>query len=124
MFGKKKSELRVQHYEGTDLPINFPCSIEIVGENFEIKQKKNNSVISLPMQRIFSFSAMVEEDFMLKYHNEATKTAKFGNKYYLVVDYESKDGSRSHLAFWGTEKEYRTFLKWQAEYRKQENTIL
>ena len=123
MFGKK-NVLSVQHYEGLDFAINYPCKIEINNDNFIIKRIKPETTITLPMNQINSFSALPEKDFMLKFHNEAITTSKSGTKYYLVVDYTSKEGEHKHLAFWGTPKEQRTFLDWQKNYSRSGNYSL
>ena len=116
MFGKKKlSGTPVQHYEGLDFPANYPCRIEIIGSNFVITRIKPETTVTLPLDQIKSFSAMEEPDFMLKYHGEAKSTSKAKgiNKYYLVVDYTSKDGQEKRLVFWGTVSEYGEFVKFQ-----------
>lgn len=101
MFGKKKeSGIPVGHYEG----------IEVKGDVFEIRRIKPETTVTLPMNRIKSFSAMEEEKFMLKYHGQAKNTSKLkgAKKYYLVVEYD-----KGMLAFWGTAMEYGKFLDLQ-----------
>lgn len=116
MFGKKKqSGITVQHYEGLDFPANYPCRIEIIGSDFIITRIKPETTITLPLNQIRAFSAMEEPDFMLEYHGEAISTskAKGSNKYYLVVNYVSKDSQEKRLAFWGTISEYKKFVDLQ-----------
>lgn len=77
---------------------------------FEIRRIKPETTVTLPMNRIKSFSAMEEEKFMLKYHGQAKNTSKLkgAKKYYLVVEYD-----KGMLAFWGTAMEYGKFLDLQ-----------
>lgn len=116
MFGKKKIPgIPVQHYEGLDFAKDYPCRIEIVGEAFIITRIKPEATVTLPLSQIKAFSAMEEENFMLHYHGEgqSTSKAKGIKKYYLVVDYISKNGEDKRLAFWGTAAEYGKFLDFQ-----------
>ena len=112
MFGKKKeSGTPVMHYEGIEgFATDYPCRIEVKGDVFEIKRIMPETTVTLPMNRIKSFSAMEEEKFMLKYHGQAKNTSKLkgAKKYYLVVEYD-----KGMLAFWGTAMEYGKFLDLQ-----------
>ncbi len=114
MFWKKKEKLsgiRVCHYEGIDgFATDYPCLLEVKGDLLEIKRIKPETTVTLPMNRIKSFTAMEEEKFMLKYHGQARNTSKMKGvkKYYLVVDYD-----KGMLAFWGTASEYGKFLDLQ-----------
>lgn len=78
MFGKKKeSGIPVGHYEGIEgFATDYPCRIEVKGDVFEIRRIKPETTVTLPMNRIKSFSAMEEEKFMLKYHGQAKNTSK------------------------------------------------
>ena len=115
MFGKKKeSGIPVQHYEGIEgFATDYPCRIEIKDTIFEIRRLKPETVVTLPMERIKSISAMEEKAFMLKYHSDYAKTSKFasGKKYYLVVEYD-----KGRLAFWGTSFEYGKFVDLQYSF--------
>lgn len=117
MFKKKSdSGISVQHYEGLkDFAQDYPCKIEIKGSVLEIKRIKPETTVTLPLERITSFTAMEEPRFMLKYHGDKAKTNKLlsGKKYYLVVDYVTQDGSEKMLAFWGTVAEYKYFVNLQ-----------
>lgn len=116
MFGKKKLPgIPVQHYEGLDFAKDYPCRIELTGEAFVISRIKPETTVTLPVSQIKAFSAMEEENFMLHYHGEAENTSKAKGikKYYLVVDYISKNGEEKHLAFWGTAAEYGKFIDFQ-----------
>lgn len=111
MFGKKKeSGIPVGHYEGIEgFATDYPCRIEVKGDVFEIRRIKPETTVTLPMNRIKSFSALEEKNFMQKYHGTALTTGKSGiNKYYLVVEYD-----KGMLAFWGTAKEYKQFIALQ-----------
>lgn len=111
MFGKKKETgIPVMHYEGISaFATDYPCRIEIKDDVFEIKRLKPETTVTLPLNRIKSFTAMEEQRFMQEYHGNAGTTNK-GNikKYYLVVEYD-----KGVLAFWGTAKEYSTFIDMQ-----------
>lgn len=116
MFGKKKqSGIPVMHYEGLDFPKDFPCRIELKNDTFVIQRIKPEVTVTLPISQIKSFSAMEEENFMIRYHGQAVTTtkAKGIQKYYLVIDYTSKEGEEKRLAFWGTSTEYGKFLELQ-----------
>lgn len=113
MFGKKKkdSPIRVVHYEGiSSFPTDFPCTIQVVNNTLIIKRVNPETTVDLPLNQITAFSSMPEENFMLKYHGQAVSTtkAKGIKKYYLVVEYD-----KGILAFWGTAKEYKEFIKLQ-----------
>lgn len=115
LFGKKKqTDIPVMHYEGlADFSKDYPCRIELTKEAFIIKRIKPETTVTLQLDRIKSFSAMKEENFMIAYHGQKTTTAKSGEKYYLVVNYISKEGEDKYLAFWGTAFEYSKFLDFQ-----------
>ncbi len=111
MFGKKKElGIPVMHYEGIEgFSIDYPCRIEIKSNVFEIKRLKPETTVSLALNRIKSFTAMDEKNFMQKYKGIDTITSKSGiGKYYLIVEYD-----KGKLVFWGTAKEYGKFLDLQ-----------
>lgn len=111
MFGRKKdNSIPVLHYEGIDsFAADYPVRIELKGDVFEIRRIKPETTVTLPLNRIKSFSALEEQNFMQKYHGTACTTGKSGiNKYYLVVEYD-----KGMLAFWGTAKEYKQFIALQ-----------
>ncbi|MCI5492756.1 MAG: hypothetical protein MR425_01350 [Lachnospiraceae bacterium] len=112
MFGRKKeSGIPVMHYEGIEeFATDYPYRIELKDDLFEIRRIKPETTVTLPLNRIKSFSTMEEEKFMLKYHGQAKNTSKMKgvNKYYLVVEYD-----KGILAFWGTAKEYKYFITLQ-----------
>ncbi len=113
MFGKKKKEepIRAMHYEGIDaFATDYPCTLELKDEQLVITRIKPETVVTLPLNRISSFSAMEEERFMVKFHGEAKNTSKMKGvkKYYLVVQYD-----KGMLAFWGSAKEWGRFIDLQ-----------
>ncbi len=114
MFGKKKLPgIPVNHYEGLDFPKDFPCGIELTKEAFIITRINPEVTVTLPISQIKSFSAMEEENFMLAFHGEAVSTTKTPGikKYYLNVEYVSKNGENKRLAFWGTASQYKKFVE-------------
>lgn len=123
MFGKKKDKaIHVQHYEGIkDFAVDYPVTIELINDSFIIKRLKPETTVTLPLNRIKSFSAMEEKNFMLKYHGQAVTTTKTKaiQKYYLVVEYD-----KGTLIFWGTVKEYRTFFDLQHKINTDTQSII
>lgn len=103
MFGKKKkSIIKVCHYEGLDdFMQNYPCEIQIKEDIFEIKRLKPETVVTLSMEKIIKFDAMSEEQFMSKYHNCKIEGQSKSPKTFLVVTYNAKDNTIKYLAFWG-----------------------
>lgn len=114
MFGKKKSNIiKVSHYEGIDaFATDYPCTLELKDGQLVITRLKPETIVTLPLERISSFTAMEEQNFMQLYHGNAATTSKATKlgigKYYLVVKYD-----KGMLAFWGTESEYRKFIDLQ-----------
>ena len=115
MFGKKKDKkndvIRVLHYEGIpEFATDYPCTLKLEDDQLIITRIKPETTVTLPMNRIKSFTAMEESRFMLQYHGNAATTSKAKGigKYYLVVQYD-----KGMLAFWGTAKEYGKFLDLQ-----------
>lgn len=116
VFGKKKLPgIPVQHYEGLDFAVDYPCRVELSDKAFIITRIKPETTVTLPIAQIKSFSTMEEERFMLQYHGERANTSKVKEikKYYLIVKYTSKSGEDRQLVFWGTAGEYGKFLQFQ-----------
>lgn len=112
MFGKKKSNdvIRVLHYEGIqEFSTDYPCTLEVKKDVLEIKRIKPETTVTLPLNRIYSFTAMEEKRFMQQYKGNSgfTSKSKIG-KYYLIVKYD-----KGTLIFWGTAKEYGKFIELQ-----------
>lgn len=122
MFGKKKENaIPVMHYEGiSNFATDYPVTIELADDALIVKRTKPETTVTLPLNRIKSFSAMEEKNFMLKYHGQAVTTSKTKSiqKYYLVVEYD-----KGLLVFWGTVKEYRIFLDMQNKVNPATSTI-
>ena len=113
MFGKKNNTIKVCHYEGLqDFLQDYPCQIEMTENTFYIRRIKPASEITLSKHKIIKIEAMEEPRFMLKYHNDTTRTDKGTKKYYLVITYVSNNIEK-YLAFWGTSFEYGKFLELQ-----------
>lgn len=108
IFRKKDKKIRVMHYEGiSEFATDYPCTIELKDDVFEIIRIKPSTTVTLPRNRIKNISMMEEPNFMLKYHGQAVNTSKAKgiHKIYLVVEYD-----KGYLAFWGTEFEMGKFL--------------
>lgn len=112
MFGKKKDKpIKVLHYEGIEgFASDYPCTLELTDDTLIIKRIKPETTVTLPLNRISSFSAMEEPRFMEMYHGEAKRTDKGTKKFYLVIEYD-----KGRLAFWGTSLEYGKFLELQSK---------
>lgn len=115
MFGKNKNSIiKVMHYEGlNDFIQDYPCTIEIKDDIFEIKRIKPETTVNLSITQIKKIETMEESRFMVKYHNNDATTDKGIKKYYLVVTYISKNNEEKYIAFWGTAFEYNKFLDLQ-----------
>lgn len=122
MFGKKSNIIKVMHYEGlNDFIQDYPCTIEMKEDIFEIKRIKPETIVTLSKEQIIKIEMMEETKFMLKYHNDNTTTDRGIKKYYLVVTYISKEKEEKYIAFWGTSIESSKFLKLQ-NMELKENT--
>lgn len=112
MFGKKKeSGFSAIHYEGIDhFATDCPVRLEVKGDIFEIKRMKPETIVTLPLNRIKSFSVMSESSFMEQYHGIVTTTSKKSDiaRCYLVVKYD-----KGQLVFWGTIFDLKHFEKLQ-----------
>lgn len=111
MFGKKKSDaISVMHYEGIEgFATDYPCTLEVKDGVLIIKRLKPETTVTLPLERISTFTAMEEKKFMQQYKGTDSTTSKSGiGKYYLVVKYD-----KGILVFWGTAKEYKKFIDLQ-----------
>ena len=62
MFGKNKNSIiKVMHYEGLDDFIqDYPCTIEIKDNTFEIKRIKPETTVNLSMAQIKKIETMEE----------------------------------------------------------------
>ncbi len=103
MFFKKKDKtIKAMYFEGIDtFPTHTPCDLTIQNETLIITKTATGTTVNLPFnQIIMSEYFFDEQDFMLKYHNEAVRTGKSGKKYYIAIHYLNKDGDKKMLAFW------------------------
>ncbi len=110
MFKKYKT-VKVMHYEGIkDFPTDCPCTLEIINENLIIKRRKPETTVTLPLNRINSFSTMSEYAFLQQYKGtELTKSKDYIAKNFLVVQYD-----KGILVLWGTSlKTHKFFMKLQ-----------
>ena len=76
--------------------------------------------VSLPVNQIKAASILPESEYMLKYHGEK-KTLSKNNipRYFLVVDYQSKEGEPKRLDFWYTVAEASKVRKMWGELLKR-----
>lgn len=89
----------------------FPTTMEVKEDVLFIQRVRPATTVTLPLNRIASFSVMEEENFMLKYHGQAISTSKVKGikKYYLVINYD-----KGRIVVWGTAREYGEFVKLQS----------
>ncbi len=113
---KKESGIKAMHYEGiSSFATDYPCKIELKDKNLIITRIKPETIVTLSLNRVSSFTAMEEQRFMQEYRGNAATTSKSGiKKYYLVVKYD-----KGILAFWGTGAEYGEFIKLQNTITQQ-----
>lgn len=98
------------HYEGiNNFSTNCPCTIELANDNLVIKKINSYAIATLPMNRINSFSALGENDFLQQYKGtQIVQSQNYIPRYYLVIQYD-----KGVLVFWGTTKVYKKFLELQ-----------
>ena len=111
MFGKKKENgVSVMHYDGIDqFATDYPVRLDVTDQELIIKRIKPEITVTLPLNRVQSFTALEESRFMQHYKGNSGTTSKSGiGKYYLIVKYD-----KGQLAFWGTAKEYKYFIDLQ-----------
>ena len=89
----------------------FPTTMEVKEDVLFIQRVRPATTVTLPLNRIASFSVMEEVKFMLKYHGQAISNSKVKGikKYYLVINYD-----KSRIVVWGTAREYGEFVKLQS----------
>lgn len=114
MFFKEKNKIiKVIHYAGLiGFNQDYPCTIEIKDEVFEIKKIKPEMIVKLPKSKIVKIDSLKENEFMQKYnHTKETNNMK----YYLVITYKN-DTETKEIIFWGTSKEAIQFNKLKYQY--------
>lgn len=117
MFGKKKDEISLMHYEGiAEFATDYPVKVKLDAEMLTIKRIKPETTVTLERSRIKSISVIKEENFMLKYHGQKITTGRSGiTKYYMVIQYD-----KGQIVFWGTAMEYKKMLDF--EFNQDLNT--
>ena len=101
MFGKKNKPkgLSVIHYAGLPgFQQDMPCFMDI-GEEAVVFSTTAGATVALPVSKIISVDVLPEANYMLKYHNANTSTAKVGVKWYAAITYTAEGGNQ-HIAVW------------------------
>lgn len=105
MFGFKKKEINsmtMMHYEGLpQFKQDFPCIVTMEDDYVSFVEKDGHT-IKLPYGQIRTIDAMTEVNFMLKYHNENSKTKK-GTVWFRVITYVSSTGEEKYIALWNVD---------------------
>lgn len=92
MFGKKEKGTSVMHFEGLPgFQQNMPCFINMDESNLLFTTKAGGSV-TLPLAKIEHIDIMPELDYMQRYHNTGTTTAKVGVKWFAAICYTGGAG--------------------------------
>ncbi len=99
LFKKKPKGLSVIHYAGLPgFQQDMPCFMDI-GEEAVVFSTTAGASVTLPLSKIECVDIMPEANYMLKYHNANTATAKVGVKWYAAITYAAEGGSK-HIAVW------------------------
>lgn len=124
MFRKKQKGYSVIHYEG--LPgfgQDMPCFMDI-GEESIVFATTAGASVTLPVAKIECVDIMPEANYMLKYHNSNTTTAKVGVKWYAVITCAA-EGGRKHIDIWYMEmKTGKALYALQSRCTRTENVVL
>lgn len=100
MFGKKEKGIPAMHYSGLKgFPQDHPCFIELSGDAVTFRKIKPEVTATLPVAKITSIDSLMEENYMLAYHNDKAKSARTGSKWYFVFHYDGQDGP-NHIDLW------------------------
>lgn len=104
LFKKKNTNImNVMHYQGLEgFNQDYPCTIEMKANEFEIKKIKPELVVTLPINQIIRIDSLKDNEFMQKYNNTIGTNKK---KFYLIITYKSKDNQEKEIIFWGTASE-------------------
>ena len=65
----------------------FPTTMEVKEDVLFIQRVRPATTVTLPLNRIASFSVMEEENFMLKYHGQAISTSKVKGIKKILLSY-------------------------------------
>lgn len=99
LFKKKPKGLSVMHYEGIPgFNQDAPCFINI-GDDAVVFNATAGASVTLPITKIEYIDIMPEANYMLKYHNANTSSAKVGVKWYAVITYATESESK-HIVVW------------------------
>lgn len=99
LFKKKPKSLSVIHYEGIPgFKQDAPCFINI-GDDAIVFNTVSGASVTLPITKIEYIDIMPEANYMLKYHNANTSSAKVGVKWYAVIAYVTESESK-RIAVW------------------------
>lgn len=112
---KLPKSIRVMYYEG-ELPgfgVNQPCQIFVEDSRVRIFRISPEVTVKLDIDKIQGIDLYFkEEDYMLKYHGNATSTSKTKgiSKSYFTINY-AKDGNVILFSFWCTAMEISAIRK-------------
>lgn len=100
LFKKKPKGLSVMHYEGIPgFKQDAPCFIDI-GDDAIVFNTAAGASVTLPITKIEHIDIMPEANYMLKYHNANTSSAKVGVKWYAVITYATEGESKRIVAWY------------------------
>lgn len=104
LFKKKNTNIiNVMHYQGLEgFNQDYPCTIEVKENEFEIKKIKPELIVTLPINQIIRIDSLKDNEFMQKYNNTVGTNKR---KFYLIITYKSKDNKEKEIIFWGTASE-------------------
>lgn len=120
MFGKKRiiiPGVRAMHADGLDIPANQPCGLilEKASNVLQIVKFCPDLTLVLPLSQVKNVSLMGEAEYMTMKHGGPLSSSNRGPifKFYMVIDYLSKDQERRSMSFWTTAQDYGKFLTLQ-----------
>ncbi len=124
LFKKKQKSFRVIHYAGLPgFQQDMPCFMDI-GDEAVVFSATAGASITLPLSKIECVDIMPEANYMLKYHNANTSTAKMGVKWYAAITYAAEGGSK-HIAIWYMEvKTHKALYALQSRCARSEDVVL
>lgn len=101
MFGKKKNEFKMIHFEGVS---TFPADTEtkVSWDDSSITfENKNNATATLQGHQIQSIDFMTEKMFMAKYKGNDSRMKIMGQKrYFLEIIYRSNSGEEKLISLY------------------------
>lgn len=117
MFNKKPKKIcaRAVHYKGLRGFGDIACNIEMSDLAFSFSKIKENTTVTLPIERVINVECLLDKQFFLKYQNEQIESNKNNiMKVFLVIDYKTENGEPQQLVFW------ECGLKTQAAFNKMQ----